>query len=206
MDRAHGESLRRRTFEVLFLAGALLFGSLASPVLAQDRDTVELQFGGGYVWGGGNENPGPSLATYNLGVAVWVSDHWGVAARHVVGPGTDLWGPPVDESRDRTYIGQGNLRYTTVTARRRWFMTGSTQLDVGFGLMLDGSYEGMGFLKRPGRAPLYLGTDIIFGGWSFEMFAGRKLSRYFGVKGGFTEDFNFETANTQLVGLAVVGF
>ena len=43
MDHAHGESLRRRTFEVLFLAVALLLGSLSSSVLAQDRDTVELR-------------------------------------------------------------------------------------------------------------------------------------------------------------------
>ena len=142
MDHTHGESLRRRTFEVVFLAGALLLGS---------------------------------LATYNLGVACWVSDDWGVAARHVVGPGSELWDPVYDSS-DRTYIGLGSLRYTTVTARRRWFMTGGTQLDVGFGLMLNGSYESIGFLKRPGRAPLRLGADIIFGGWSFEMFAGRKLA------------------------------
>ena len=183
------------------LTGALLIGSLSAPVLAQHRDTFELQFGGGYVWGGGIENPGPSLMTYNVGVAVWLSDHWGVAARHVGGPGTDPWSEPA-VLYDRTEIGLGNLRYTTVTARRRWLTSDGMLVDIGFGLLFNGSYESIEQPKPRGRSP----AGAFFGGASLEVFIGHRLSRHFRVKGGFTEDFNIETANTQLVGLAVVGF
>ena len=181
------------------LASATLIGSFSVPVLAQDRDTLELQFAGGYVWGGGVENPGPSLMTYNVGVAVWLSDHWGVAARHVGGPGTDPWSEPA-VYYDRTVIGLGNLRYTTVTARRRWLTSDGLHVDIGFGLLFNGSYE---FIERPGNRSQ---AGVFFGGASLEVFIGRRLSRHFRVKGGFTEDFNIETANTQLLGLAVVGF
>lgn len=183
------------------LAKALLIGSLSAPVLAQDRDTLELQFGGGYVWGGGSENPGPSLITYNVGVAVWLSDHWGIAARHVGGPGTDPWSEPAVHY-NRTVIGLGNLRYTTVTARRRWLASDGMHLDIGIGFLFNGSYEDIERPKPRGRSQ----AGAFFGGASLEVFVGRRLSRHFRVKGGFTEDFNIETANTQLLGLAVVGF
>ena len=55
-------------------------------------------------------------------------------------------------------------------------------------------------------APLRLNRKTSFGGFAVELLVGRKLSRHFGVKVGFTEDFNFETTNTQLVGLAVFSF
>ena len=205
MVYARGELLQQRAVKALVVATMVLIGPLLSPVLAQDRDTVELQLGGGYVWDGGNENPAPSLPTYNVGFAVWMSDHWGFAARHVRGPGDDLWDPPYDAG-DYYAAGIGNLRYTTVTTRRRWFMTGGTQLDVGFGLMLNGSYEYINLGKRPGLPPLRMGGGRTrFFGLSLELLVGRKLSQHFGIKVGSTADFNPETTSTQLVGLAVIG-
>ena len=120
-------------------------------------------------------------------------------------PGDDMWDSPV-ETTDRIFSGQGNLQYTTVTARRRWFIASGTELNIGFGLMLEGSYEGVSFLKRSGQPPLLLRTETSFGGFALELLVGRKLSRHFGVKAGFTEDFNLETNNTQLVGLVVFSF
>ena len=61
------------------------------------------------------------------GLPSGLSERWGVAARHVRGPGDDIWGSPV-ESGDRIFSGEGNLRYTTVTARRRWFMASGMEL------------------------------------------------------------------------------
>ena len=191
----------RLSIIVLVLVGTLHVG----PLVAQQRDKLEVQVGGGYVLGGGGENPGPSLPVYDVGLAFWLSERWGVAARHVRGPGDDIWGSPVEDS-DRIFSGEGNLRYTTVTARRRWFMASGMELNIGFGLMLGGSYEGVSFLKRSGQPPLRLRPETSFGGFALELLVGRKLSRHFGVKVGFTEDFNFDTANTQFVGLAIFSF
>ena len=190
----------------------VLFYFLVGPLVAQQRDKLEVQVGGGYVLGGGGENPGPSLPTYDVGLAFWLSEHWGVAGRHVRGPGDEIYNSPV-ETVDRIFLGKGNLRYTTVTVRRRWFMASGTEFNIGFGLMLGGSYEGVNFLKQPGQPlrassipRLHLRPETSFGGFALELLVGRKLSRHFGVKGGLTEDFNFDTANTQLVGLVVFSF
>ena len=56
--------------------------------------------------------------TYDVGIALWLNEHWGIAGRHVRAPGDDMWDSPV-ETTDRIFSGQGNLQYTTVTARRR---------------------------------------------------------------------------------------
>ena len=190
---------------LFFLIGALLVGPLVCPVVAQSRDRLEVQAGGGYVWGGGTEDPGPSLSTYNVGAVFWLTDGWGIAGRHVRGPGEDLDDSPVTAAR-ATFSGSENLRYTTVTARRRWSIAGVTELNLGFGLMLGGSFEDIVLLRDPGSAPLRLNPKTSFGGFALELLVGRKLSRHFGVKVGFTEDFNLETNNTQLVGLAVFSF
>ena len=185
-----------RTAEVLLVAGTLLVGPLTSPVVAQDRNRLELQAGGGFVWGGGAEDPGPSLATYDVGFVLW-DDKWGVAARYVRGPGQDR----AEWANSDSYIGSGNLRYTTVTARRRWFLAGSTELNVGFGLMLGGSFEDLDM-----RRSRVVATESVFSGFSFEALVGHRFSRHFGVKWGLTQDCNPETVNTQLVGLGVIGF
>ncbi len=38
---------------------------------AQGLPRVEVSAGAGYVFGGGVENPGPSLPAYNVGVTFW---------------------------------------------------------------------------------------------------------------------------------------
>ena len=44
---------------------------------SSNHDKLEVQVGSGYVWGGGAENPGPSLPTYDVGIALWLNEHWG---------------------------------------------------------------------------------------------------------------------------------
>ena len=121
------------------------------------------------------------------------------------GPGDPLRDPPIEEG-DLTFAGIRNLRYMTVTARRRWFMPGVAELNVGFGLMLGGSYEDVRFWQQSGLPPERFVYETPTGAFSLELLVGHKLSRHFGVKWGLTQDFNFETANTQLVGLGVIGF
>lgn len=182
-----------------------LAGTLICPVGAQHHDRFEFQVGGGYGWGGGGENPAPSLPAYDVGLAVWLSDHWGIAGRRTWAPGQDLYDPP-RPGGDRIFAGKEKLQYWTVTARRRWFLARSTDLNIGFGLMLGGSFEYVEYLTVPGEPPRRIHPEAEFGGFSLELLVGHKLSRYIGVKGGFTGDFNFETANTQLVGMLVFSF
>ena len=56
-----------------------------------------------------------------------------------------------------------------------------TEINIGFGLMLGGSYEDIDFLKRPGQPPLHLRPETSFGGFALELLVGRKLSRHFGI-------------------------
>jgi hypothetical protein len=183
----------------------LILACRSQPAVAQTRDVLELQLGGGYVVGGGAEDPGPSLPTHDVGIAVWLTEHWGVAARRVVGPGEDIRDSPI-VGRDRIFAGKGNLKYSTVTARYRRFFLGEIELNIGFGLAMQGTFEGVQFLLRPGEPPRRITPETRFGGFALEVLLGHKFSRHFGAKGGFTEDFSFETSNFHPVGLGVISF
>jgi len=93
---------------------------------AQDRPFLELEAGGGYVVGGGGEDPGPC-----------------------------------GEFADLMYLKA---------------------------------------LERQGEAV------TSFNGFALEAFVGRRFTPLFGLKGGVTHDFNFETDNFQPVVLASFGF
>jgi hypothetical protein len=73
----------------MFLTGLVIIGS-ATRVRAQ---IVEIELGGGYVVGGGIENPGPTLPAFDVIGVVWPTDHWGLALRIVAAPGEDLHTP-----------------------------------------------------------------------------------------------------------------
>ena len=51
MGLAREKVIWPRAAEVLLAAGTLLVGPLTSPAVAQDRDRLELQLGGGFTWG-----------------------------------------------------------------------------------------------------------------------------------------------------------
>src|SRR5580765_6195060 len=82
--------------------------AIADIAHAQRQDVVELEGGGGYVFGSGAEDPGPSLPTLDAAVVVWATERWGVAVRRVEGPGEDLYTTPA-EIPDRTFLGVGHL-------------------------------------------------------------------------------------------------
>jgi hypothetical protein len=157
----------------------------ASTVAPAEAQRLEFGAGGGYAFGGGVEDPGPSLATLDASVAVWPLTRWGVAVRRVVGPGEDLRDPPI-VSRDRTYLGQGDLRYWTVTTRFRRPIGSSLGLQLGLGLQKSGRFSTVWILDGQRRtAPT-------------AFFDGAAL--------GVTVESNLETTNVHPVLLAVVGF
>src|SRR5262245_3129206 len=94
---------------------------------------AELEAGIGYVFGGGAEDPGPSLRSHSGAMFVRVTERWGVAVRIVDAPGEDLYDRPI-VSRDRDWLGKGRLRYCTVTARRRIPLSSRSTVELGFGL------------------------------------------------------------------------
>ena len=163
---------------------------------------VEVEAGGGYVFGGGAENPGPSLPVWDVGVVVWPWEKWGVAARIVDGPGEDLHEPSV--STDRTFLGTGYLRYWTVTARRRWDVQPALRLELGFGLLFDGRFATIQMFHDPPRRSTE--PDLFFNGFSVEALVTPRLSKHFGLKAGVICEGNFETTNLQPVVLGTLRF
>jgi hypothetical protein len=186
------------------MVGVVLFISIA-PASAQTRrgSVVDVEVGGGYVIGSGSEDPGPSVRVYDLGVAIWPSEHWGFAVRRVHGPGQDLYRTAI-ESSDRTFYGPERLIYRTYTVRHRGVIGPGIGLEVGFGLMAGGYFSDLGYLYRQ-QQYVHVKTGP-FGGFALDAFATKTILGVFGVKCGFTYDFNGETNNFQPVVLAAVGF
>lgn len=167
---------------------------------------VELAAGPGFVFGGGSEDPGPSLPSYDIGVVLWPFARWGVAGRLVRAPGEDLYPNPLP-SYDRTFLGREKLSYYTFGARYRRFPVPRHEMNLGFGLMVGGEFRTIVSFQQPGGPPIRRShRDTFFNGFYVEGLWGWRLYRHLGVKGGVTFDFNFETNNLQPVVLAVVSF
>ncbi len=186
----------------LLVLTAICSLGLAETADAQDRPVVELGGGVGYVFGGGAEDPGPSLPAYNAVVSVWPFERWGVGMRWVEGPGEDLHSPI--ESGDRTFLGKGHLRYWTLTARRRWPLPRQLGFEMGFGMLFGGEFDSIVELHNPPRR--LSGADVSFNGFSVDGLVTRQVAPHVGVKVGLTFDFNFETTNVQPVALGVIQF
>ena len=170
------------------------------------QPVVELEGGGGHVFGVGAGAPGPSVPTLDAVVVVWATEHWGVALRRVEGPGEDLYTTP-KESPDRTFLGVGNLHYWTLTARRRQSISGNLGFEIGFGMMFN---KGVGFIEMfrdpPRRVSVPSGRGVGFGDYSVEALVTHSLARHFAVKAGVTFDAPLEANHFQPVALAVVRF
>jgi hypothetical protein len=187
---------------ILVLAG-LCSVALADFGYAQTRTVVELEGGGGYVFGSGAEDPGPSLPTLDAAIVVWPTERWGVAVRRVEGPGDDLYATPV-EIPDRTFLGVGHLHYWTVTARHRRSISRDLGLEIGAGMMFDEQFDTIEMFHDPPRRISGLNGPTF--GLSLEALVTHPLARHFAVKAGVTYDFMFETNHFQPVALGVIGF
>jgi hypothetical protein len=173
---------------------------------AQAPPRLEVSAGPGYVFGGGMENPGPSLPAFNVGVTVWPFERWGVAGRAVRAPGEDRYPSPLP-SHDRTYLGLEKLAYYVVGARYRRLFAARQEMNIGAGLMLGGEFRTVVLLDQPAGPPVRRShPDTFFNGFSVEGSWGWRLHRHLRVKGGLTYDFNFETTNLQPVISAVLSF
>jgi hypothetical protein len=164
---------------------------------------VEIELGGGYVVGGGVENPGPSLPTFDAGVVVWLWPRWGVALRVVEGPGEDLHEPVV--GFDRTFLGQADLHYWTVTVRHRIALTRHRGFELGFGQLFGGRFATVQEFHNPRQRVRTPDTFFPLGG-ALEAFITQALGRHLAVKAGLTFDFNIETTNFQPVAMGVIRF
>ena len=163
----------------------------AAPASAQ---VFEAAVGGGYVMGGGPENPGPSLPSLNGMVAIWPWERWGVALRWVEGLGEDLYEVPVTGG-DRTFLGRGHLRYWALTVRHRRRLPSDFSIELGVGNMFAGQFANIQMLHDPPRrldAP-----DTFFSGFALEALVSRRLFRHLTIKAGATLDSNVETSNLQ---------
>lgn len=169
---------------------------------AQNRSVIEFEGGGGYVFGGGTEDPGPSLPSLDATIVVWPAPRWGVAVRLVKGPGEDLHAPI--ESLDRTFLGSGHLRYWTVTARHRRPLRHDVGVELGIGMVFGGEFATVQVFHNPPRRST--APDTFFSGLSLEGLVTRAFARHFAVKAGLTYEFNVETANLQPVALGVIRF
>jgi hypothetical protein len=188
--------------QALLLATA---GLTDSEVLAQAYDhRVELQGGGGYVFGSGSDS-GPSLPVFDVGIVFWFDERWGVAGRHVRGWGEDIREEP-EPSGARLFISKDDLSYTTLTVRHRRGLREDLELNLGFGLLVGGRSESTLEQVRPGGPPERTGITNKFNGFSLEALIGYRLTPNVSIKAGVTEDFNFDVANTQPVVLLVLSF
>jgi hypothetical protein len=186
------------------LAFALCSLALADIAHAQRQGVVEIEGGGGYVFGSGAEDPGPSLLTLDATFVVWATERWGVAVRRVEGPGEDLYTTPA-EIPDRTFLGVGHLHYWTVTARHRRSVSRELGLEIGFGMMFDEKFDDIEMFRDP-RIGRIAGPNGPAYGLSLEALVTHSLARRFAVKAGVTCDVNVDTNHLQPVALAVVRF
>ncbi len=183
----------------------MLLGLLGvAPSVAAQSPVVEIELGGGYIFGGGAENPGPSVPTIDAAIALWPTARWGLAARLVRGLGEDLHDAPAP-SGDRTFLGQCCLEYYTVTARHRRHIPHDLGIEIGFGVLFGGAFGAVVMFHDPPHRSAAQDTffDI---GYALEMLVTRALARRIAVKAGVTFEGNFETTNLQPVVLAVVRF
>lgn len=183
----------------LVMAGVLIVAGLPDVAGAQRLD---VGVGTGYVFGGGAENPGPSLPTVDVVGVVWPWNRWGLAVRWVEGPGEDLYAEPVTGG-DRTFLGFGHLRYSTVTLRHRRRFSDSLGFELGAGLILGGRFASIQELPPIGRLDE---PDNFFGGLASDAFLTRRLRGPLWVEAGVTFDFNIETNNLHPVVLVVYRF
>ncbi len=189
---------------ILLLVVGFTMGPAAGPAAAQQRDRIEVQVGGGWVW---HYLAPRHLGSVEVGLALWVSDGWGIAVRRVVAPGDSL-ARPADRPSDNRWAGDGNVRYTTVTARYRRLLRGDLELNVGFGLLAQGAVDHLLTPHETGRLQdLQRITEAYRGGGALELLVGRKVFGSVGVKGGFTmARYTDLYVNTNVVGLVAIGF
>ena len=206
------------------LAAGALWGAWTLPAAAQPRSRLELQFGMGLAGiPADGEHVGASHGAWNVGVAFWLTEHWGVGVRRrrqvgraFVDPA--VFAPEYDEGPSFAVIGVSiagptdNETFTHVFVRRRWFPA-DTEIDLGVSVV-KGWSQGYSDLLLPddtepwdrvserrttlsewgGLRPVYL-----------DFLVGRQVSRRLGVKAGVTTTQKLRPVNYLVLGVVPFG-
>ena len=187
---------------------ALIAGCGVQPALAGPDKGLELAVGTGYLahqYGGDGDWPG---LVGDIGVSVWLNEHWGLAARYWRTADREL---PYGWYRyPYLYHGRGHLSYAALTGRYRLFLDNRVELVLGFGALLRAgkslrldyrAWHPFGAVYSE-RATRQGGESIDESRWdpwgpgiAIETLVSRKVSRHFGIKGGLT----FVTASRNIL-------
>lgn len=204
------------------LAAVALWGVWTLPTAAQPRSRLELQFGMGLV-GADGEDVDVSHGAWNVGAALWLTEHWGVGVRRrqqvgraFVAPA--VFAPEYEDGPPFAVTGVSilgptdNETFTHVFVRRRWFLA-ETEIDLGISVM-KGWSQGSSDLLLPddpdpwdrvserrttlsewaGLRPVYL-----------DLLVGRQVSRHLGVKAGVTTTQKLRPVNYLVLGVVSFG-
>ena len=190
----------RRCVVVLFVMGAPVTQAAAQP---DDPPRLELHVGSGYLDArASREQSPPSGGTVELGVVGWLTDHWGVAARHTRPP-TAVYNRTYLEGR--TWVDNADGRYTAITARYRRFTDAGIELSIGLG-WFSGSYVRREILRYPDHEERWRRRRVPGVGFTAELLLGYRLFRHLGVKAGVAVGGPLEMRFAQPWTVAVLSF
>ena len=155
----------------------------------------------------------------DVGVSVWLNEHWGLAARYWRTADYEL---PYGWYRyPYLYHGRGHLDYSTLTGRYRLFLDNRVELALGFGALLATGPRlqldyrawhpnGVQYSERStgqgGESIAESRRDPWGRGIAIETLVGRKISRRLGIKGGLTFVMASRNIVIQPAVLGVVSF
>ena len=197
----------------------LVAGCGVQPAMAAPDDRLELTVGAGYLahqYGGDSDSP---ALVGDIGVSVWLNEHWGLAARYWRTADYELsygW-----YRYPYLYHGRGHLDYATLTGRYRLFLDNQVELALGFGALLRaGSSLRLDYRAWHPYGAFYSERSTRQGGESIdesrrepwgrgiaiETLVGRKVSRRVGIRGGLTFVMASGNILIQPVVQAVVSF
>ena len=191
----------RRCVVVLLVMGASVTQAAAQP---EDPPRLELHVGGGYLDArASREQSPPSGGTVELGAIGWLTDHWGVAARHTRPP-TAVYNLTYLDGQ-RTWVDNADGRYTAITARYRRFTDAGIELNVGLG-WFSGSYVRTEILRYPDQEERRWKHRVPGVGLTAELLLGYHLFRHLGVKAGVAVGGPWEMRFVQPRTVAVLSF
>ena len=206
------------------LAAGALWGTWTLPAAAQPRNRLELQFGMGLA---GIPADGviveASHGNWNVGAALWLTEHWGVGVRRrrqvgqaFVAPA--VFAPEYEDGPPFAVTGVSILgpfygeTLTHVFVRRRWFPA-DTEIDLGVSVMKGWSQGSIALLLPDDPDPWDRVSErrrtlSEWGGLRpvhLDFLVGRQVSRRLGVKAGVSTTQKLRPVNYLVLGVVSFG-
>jgi hypothetical protein len=168
---------------------------------AQRAGEVEVQVGPGYIYDAGE---GPSTVALNLGGIIWFSKGVGIGGHLAAGLADDHFTSPSVAS-DRTFLGPGKARHSSVTLQARSF-AGRNELEFGIGISRV-SYEYQTILTGIRHAagevepitPRLLREHLGNGAIRAQFLIGREVTKVLTIKAGVIVDLTEDVRPVQSV-------